>query len=415
MYGKHYTVAWPHEEHSSGRPIRRSPLYEVLKQAGASFGEKLGWERANWFAPAGVEPVDGYSFARPNWFEQVGEEHRAIRERVGVIDQSSFAKFMLVGTDAEAALGWLCANNVARAPGALIYTQLLNRRGGVECDVTVARLSADRYYITTGTGFATHDFHWIKSNIPPGMNAQLVDVTSSHAVLSLMGPQSRSLLAELTEDDIGNRAFPFATAERIRVAGAPVLALRITYVGELGWELHVPVEFARVAYQAIMEAGQKFDIGNAGYRAIESLRLEKGYRAWGAELTPDHTPLEAGLGWAVKLEGNLDFLGRASLARQQTRPLGKRLAGFTIDDDSVCLLGRETIFRDGERVGWLTSGGFGYTVGKGIGYGYVRDPDGVTKEYLESGSYELEIATERIECRLHLKPLYDPTMGRVKA
>ncbi|MDQ3559140.1 MAG: FAD-dependent oxidoreductase, partial [Pseudomonadota bacterium] len=311
-YGKHYTMAWPLEEHQSGRLLRRSPLYDGLKAQGAVFGEKLGWERPNWFADraAGEEARDIYSYGRQNWFAAVGREHQAARERVVIFDQSSFAKFLMVGRDAEAALSWICANDVSNAPGALTYTQMLNARGGIECDLTVARLAEDSYYIVTGTGFATHDFDWIRRNIPKGLDAHLIDVTSQNAVLSLMGPRARDVLSALTHDDVSNDGFPFGTARRIAVAGAPVLALRVTYVGELGWELHIPVEFAVTVYEKLMETGRAHGIANAGYRAIESLRLEKGYRAWGADIGPDHNPLMAGLGWAVKLKKNIPFIGR---------------------------------------------------------------------------------------------------------
>ncbi len=414
-YGKHYTMAWPHEEYESGRPLRVSPLYERLKAQGACFGSKLGWERPNWFAPAGVEARDVYSYGRQNWFAHVGEEHRAARERVVIFDQTSFAKFLLIGPHAEAALSWIAANDVAKAPGSLVYTQMLNKRGGIECDLTVSRLSEDSYYIVTGTGFATHDFAWIKANFPSGLDVRLMDVTSANAVLSLMGPKSREVLAAVSDADVSNAAFPFGSWREIMIAGSPVRALRVTYVGELGWELHLPVETAGAVYDALRAAGKPFGIANAGYRAIESLRLEKGYRAWGSDIGADHTPLEAGLGWAVKLKRNTPFLGREALVAQAAKPLGKRLACFTVDDPDVVLLGRETIFRDGKQVGWLTGAGWGYTVAKNIGFGYVRNKDGVATEWLTSGRYELEVANARVATDLHLTPLYDPTMARIKA
>ncbi len=415
LYAKHYTMAWPHEEHASARPERVSPLYAVLRGQGACFGEKLGWERPNWFAAEGQEPRDIYSYGRQNWFSAVGEEHRAVRERAGLFDQSSFAKFLLVGANAAAALDWICANDVNKPVGSLTYTQMLNRKGGIQCDLTVARLAENRFYIVTGTGFATHDFAWIARSIPAGLDATLVDVTSGTAVLSLMGPRSRDILAAATPDDVTNAAFPFATWRAITIGGAPVQALRITYVGELGWELHVPSEHALSVYRRLWAAGAPHGLANAGYRAIESLRLEKGYRAWGSDIGPDHTPLEAGLAWAVKLRKNLDFQGREALLAQQARPLGKRLACFTLDDPGVVLLGRETLYRDGERVGWLTSAGCGHTVAKNIGYGYVRRADGVDDEYLKAGSYELEVAGKRVPCAFRRDPLYDPKMERVKA
>jgi 4-methylaminobutanoate oxidase (formaldehyde-forming) len=415
LYGKHYTHAWPFEEHDSARPARVSPLYARLAEQGACFGEKLGWERPNWFAPPGVAPKDIYSYGRQNWFGAVGEEHRATRERVALFDQSSFAKFLVVGKDAAAALDWLCAGDVMRPPGRITYTQLLNRRGGIECDLTVARMGPDEFYIVTGTGFATHDFAWIERNFPEGLDARLVDVTSAYATLALMGPRARDVLAAVTRDDVSNGGFPFATCREIAIGGAMVRALRITYVGELGWELHVPTECAIMVYERLMAAGQAYGIANAGYRAIESLRLEKGYRAWGSDIGPDHTPMEAGLGWAVKLKSNRPFLGREALAAQQGALLKKRLAGFAVADPNVVLLGRETIYRDGARVGWLTSAGWGYTVARNIGYGYVRQADGIADSWLETGRYELEVATERVPAALHLAPLYDPKMERVRA
>ncbi len=412
-YGKHYTMAWPYEEHSSGRPCRKSPLYEVLKDQGACFGEKLGWERPNWFAGEGETPQDVYSFGRQNWFEAVGREHKACREAAVLFDQTSFAKFALKGPDALAALNWICANNVDKPVGALTYTQMLNDHGGIECDLTIARIAQDEFYIVTGTGFATHDFDWISRNIPDGMNCQLFDITSSNAVLSLMGPRARDILQAVTRADVSNAGFPFGTTKTIGIAGCPVLALRVTYVGELGWELHLPVEYATTVYAALMEAGAEHGLKNAGYRAIESLRLEKGYRAWGADIGPDHTPHEAGLGWAVKLKGNTPFKGREAAQAQADSGVQKMMACFTCDPD-VVLLGRETIYRNGERVGWLTSGGFGYTVDKSIGYGYIRNPDGVTRDYIMEGSYELEVATERVPCTVHMTPLYDAKMERIK-
>jgi len=415
-YAKHYTMAWPHEEHKSGRPLRRSPLYDRLSAQGAAFGEKLGWERPNWFADlaAGEAARDGLSYGRQNWFEAVGREHKAARERVAVFDQTSFAKFMMVGEDAEQALSWIAANDVSKAPGRLVYTQMLNGKGGIECDLTVARLAIDEYYIVTGTGFATHDFDWISRSIPAGLDARLVDVTSAYGVLAVMGPKTRDVLAPLSGDDLSNAAFPFGHARRIQIAGAPVIALRVTYVGELGWELHIPAEFVASVYEALMAEGAKHGIVNGGYRAIESLRLEKGYRAWGSEIGPDHSPLVAGLGWAVKLKANTPFQGRDALSQQAARPLPRLLAGFTADP-SVVLLGRETIYRNGERVGWLASGGFGYTVGRSIGYGYVRRADpGVDQEFVMSGAYELEVATERVPATVSLAPLYDPENARIR-
>ena len=415
-YGKHYTMAWPFEEHSSGRPCRKSPLYDVLTEQGACFGEKLGWERPNWFADVskGETPKDVYSFERQNWFNAVGREHKSARETAVLYDQTSFAKFALKGPDAVAALSWIAANDVDKPIGSLIYTQMLNDKGGIECDLTVGRVAEDEYYIVTGTGYATHDFDWISKNIPEGMNCQLFDITSSNAVLSLMGPNARKILEKITRDDVSNEGFKFGKIKTIGIAGCPVQALRVTYVGELGWELHLPVEYATTVYSAIMESGSDLGLQNAGYRSIESLRLEKGYRAWSAEIGPDHTPFEAGLGWAVKLRTNIPFKGRDAAQAQKENGVKKMLACFTVSPD-IILQGRETIYRNGERVGWLTSGGFGYTVNKSIGYGFIRDEDRVDAAFIEKGEYELEVATERVKCDVQLGALYDRSMSRVKA
>ena len=413
-YSKHYTMSWPHEEYKSGRPILTSLLYQTLKDQGACFGSKNGWERPNWFAPDGTIAEDEYSYGRQNWFDAVGEEHRATRDSVAVFDQSSFAKLVVKGADAEQALSWICANDVAKPVGSLIYTQLLNDNGCIECDLTVGRVAADEYYLVTGTGFRTHDFSWISRNIRQNLEVELSDITEDWTTLSLMGPDSREVLGQITDADLGNVEFPFGTLQPVRIAGHDVRALRVTFVGELGWELHMPRSAGADVYNAIMDTGRPFGIRNAGYRAIESLRLEKGYRVWSSDLTADSTPMEAGLGWAVKLSSDIPFKGKEALKNVQQQPLKKRLVSFTVKDPEVILLGRETVYRDGERVGYLTSGGWGYTVETNIGNGYVRNAGGVDADFLKSGSYELEIARERVPCEIQLGPLYDPAMARVK-
>ncbi|WP_138933858.1 GcvT family protein [Roseovarius arcticus] len=413
-YGKHYTMAWPSEEHASARPCRKSPLYDTLKAQGAVFGEKLGWERPNWFAAPGEEARDIYTFQTPNWHTAVAREHNAARDAAVLFDQTSFAKFVLKGADAEAALNWIAANDVRGPVGTLTYTQMLNDHGGIECDLTCLRTAPDEFYIVTGTGYATHDFDHIARNIPDGTRAQLVDVTSAYSVLSIMGPRARDIVQAVTHADMSNAAFPFGTAQTIGIAGAPVRALRVTYVGELGWELHVPTEYATAVYAKLTEEGARHGLRNAGYRAIETLRLEKGYRAWASDIGPDHTPIEAGLGWAVKLKTNLDFRGRDACIAQRADGVRKIMATFTTAPD-VILSGRETIYRNGKRCGWLSSAGFGHTVQKSIGMGYVRDAAGLTREDVMAGAYELEVAGERVHAEVHLTALYDPKMERVKA
>jgi 4-methylaminobutanoate oxidase (formaldehyde-forming) len=414
-YGKHYTIGFPHEEYESGRPRVVSPLYERLKAHGAVFGSKLGWERPNWFAPKGMEARDVYSMGRQNWFSTVGDEHRHVREAVGIFDQSSFAKYEMTGPDALKALDWICANDVGKPVGRLTYTQLLNTRGGIEADLTVARLAEEKFYIVTGTGFRTHDLGWITDHLPDGLDVTLRDVTEDFGTLSLMGPKARDVLAALADADVSNAGFPFGHVREIVLAGHVVRALRVTYVGELGWELHVPIDAIGTVFDALMTAGAPFGIRPVGYRALESLRLEKGYRAWGSDITPNDTPLDAGLGWAVKLRKNTDFLGRRALEALQGEKRRKALAGFTVDNPDIVLVGRETILRNGEPVGYLTSGGYGYTLGKNVGYGYVRRAEGVDDDFLTGGDYELVVAMERTPAKIHLEPLYDPAGARVKA
>ena len=402
-YSKHYTMAWPFEEHSSCRPCRRSPLYDTLKAQGACFGEKLGWERPNWFAKSEQAAIDEYSYGRQNWFDAVGEEHRAVRERVGVFDQSSFAKYRLCGAGATQALSWLCANDIDKPVGAVVYTQMLNAHGGIECDLTVTRVGENEFYLVTGTGFATHDLDWISRNIPDHCEAKLDDVTSTWGVLSLMGPRSRDTLGGVTQADMSDETFPFATMQTLHINGAQVRALRISYAGELGWELHIPVENMASVYGALMAAGAGYGIANCGYRAIDSLRLEKGYLAWSSDIGPDHTPLEAGLGWAVKLNTDQPFSGRDALLQQKQSTLKKYFASFAVHDKNTVLLGRETLYRNGERVGWLSSAGWGYSLNCNIGMGYVRHESGADKQFVLDGSYELEVAGERVPCEL-IKP-----------
>jgi 4-methylaminobutanoate oxidase (formaldehyde-forming) len=349
---------------------------------------------------------------RQNWFDAVGEEHRHVRAHAGLFDQSSFAKYELSGPKAAEALEAICANRVVRAVGRLTYTQLLNSRGGIECDLTVARLAEDQFYIVTGTGFRTHDFGWIADHLP-AQGVTFRDVTEDWGTLSLMGPRARDILCRVTAEDVGNSALPFGSARGITIAGVPVRALRVTYVGELGWELHVPIAALGTVYDALMAADP--DLRPVGYRALESLRLEKGYRAWSSDITPNDTPFEAGLGWAVKLNSGLPFLGREALLARMDRPLPKRFAGFTVADPEAVLVGRETILRDGRAVGYLTSGGYGYTVGKSIGYGYVRNDNGVSEDWLAQGRYSLVVAGEELAATLTLRPLIDPDGTRIRA
>jgi 4-methylaminobutanoate oxidase (formaldehyde-forming) len=412
--GVHYFVAFPNRELETGRGLRLSPLYERLRDRRACFGNKMGWERANWFAPEGVAPETTYTFGRQNWFPFVAAEHRACREAVTVFDQTSFSKFRLEGPDAEAALQRLCANDVAVAPGHMVYTGMLNERGGFESDLTVTRVGSDAYLIVTGSAQTTRDAHWIRRHIPDGARATLSDVTGAYAVLGVMGPRARDLLARLTRADLSNEAFPFATSREIWLGRAPVRASRITYVGELGWELYVPVEFAAGVYDALHGAGGNLGLTDAGYYAIESLRVEKAYRAWGRELTTDDTPLEAGLGFAVRFDKAAPFIGRDALLAQRATPLGKRLVSFVLDDREALPWGDEPIWCEGAIVGSTTSAAYGHTLGRAVAMGYVRREAGVDAAYLATARFEIEIAGGRFAARGGLRAPYDPDGRRIK-
>lgn len=405
-YGKHYSVAWPDMDWKSCRHLRRSPLYETLKRQGACFVSKQGWERANWFAPEGVAPVEIMGWGRPNYFPYVGAEHQATREAVTLFDQTPFSKFEIKGRDALKALEWICANKIDKPVGSLTYTQMCNQRGGIECDLTVARTGEEEFYLVTGTAFASHDLAWIKKNLPAGSFVTVSDATSSRAVINIAGPKSRELLQKASREDFSNQAFPFMTCREIYIGYAPALALRVTYVGELGYELHIPTEYAAYVYETLWEAGLDLSVSNAGYRAIESLRLEKGYRYWSADISGDYNPYESGLGMFVKLDKG-DFLGRAALERIKREGNKRELRCFTLEKPDAMLYGNETILRDGQVAGRVSSGGYGYTVGKLIAYGYIS---GAT-----SGDFEVESFSERIKARWEPKPLYDPGFSRVKA
>jgi 4-methylaminobutanoate oxidase (formaldehyde-forming) len=381
---------------------------------GACFGELCGWERANWFAPEGVQPKYRYSYGRQNWFEHSAAEHRAVRETVGLFDLSSFGKFLLQGDDAEAVLNRVSTNDVAVAPGQVVYTQWLNERGGIEADLTVTRLEKDQYLIVTAAASQGRDFYWLRDRIPPDCHAVLTDVTSGWSVLSVMGPESRTLLQQLSADDLSNDAFPFGTSREIDLGYARVRATRISYVGELGWELYVPTEFALGVFDVILEDGAAHGLHLAGYHALNSLRIEKGYRHWGHDITNEDTPLESGLGFTIKWDKAGGFIGRMALDEYRNAPLKRRLVQFRLEDSEPMLYHEEPIWREGIRVGRTTSGMYGHTLGGSIGLGYVEHPEGVDHEFITSGNFELEVAGKRFAAVASLRPMYDPTGKKIK-
>jgi 4-methylaminobutanoate oxidase (formaldehyde-forming) len=413
VLGLHYQLAWPNREPETGRGLRQTPLHDRLAAAGACFGVKNGWERPNWFARDGVKPVTTYSFERQNWFPCHAAEHRAAREAVALFDQSGFSKLRFQGPDALAVLQRLCGNQLEVPLGRTVYTGLFNERGGFESDLTVVRTGADDFYLITGTSQTVRDADWITRHVQPGEQAVLQDVTAAFGVIGVMGPRARELMGRVTDADLSNEAFPFGTSQVLAIGQATARAVRLTYVGELGWELHVPMEQLAPAYDTLRAAGIDLGVADAGHYAINSLRLEKGYRAWGAELSPDDTPLEAGLGFA--LDWSKPFLGRDALQKQKAAGLKRRLAIFVLEDPGPMLWGSEMIYRDGRPVGYTTSGSYGHTVGGAIAMGYVNHPDGVDPAFVQAGRYEVNVNGTRYSATAHLRAPYDPERKRILA
>ncbi len=409
-----YATHWPFRQYATARGVRRSALHDRLAAAGACFGEAFGWERANWYAPAGVEPKYEYSYGRQNWFEHSAREHAAVRGGVGLFDQSSFSKFRLEGRDAVRVLNRVCANDVDVRPGRVVYTQWLNERGGIEADLTVTRLDESSFLIVGGAKTETRDFNWLKRRIPDDARCVLTNVTSGSGVLSVMGPRSREFLQSLTPDDLSNEAFPFATSRTIELGFALVRATRITYVGELGWELYVPTEFMVGVYDELAAAGPRFGLAHSGYHALNSLRIEKGYRHWGHDITDEETPLEAGLGFAVKFDKPDGFIGREALLEQRRAGLRRRLVQFKLDSPEPLLYHNEPIWRGDALVGHIRSGMYGHTLGGAVGLGYVSAPDGATLDAVGAKDYEIEIAGRRYAATASLQPFYDPRNERIK-
>lgn len=411
LYGHHYKLSAPGSEHETSRGIRRSPLHDKLAAARAVFGSRGGWERPNWFAPDGVEAVDRPSFAKPNWFDHVGAEHAAVRERVALVDQTSFAKFEITGPGALAAVQRLSVANMNKSIGTVTYTQLCNERGGIECDLTLSRTAEDSWYVVTGSAFGAHDMGWIRANSPSDGSVIVRDLTSARAVINICGPSSRDVLQAVCEDDVSNAAFRYGRAREITVGSAPVWAMRIGYTGELGWELHIPTEYAAHVYELLHAAGQAHGVADVGYRAIDRLRMEKGYVYWSTDVTPDVTPWEAGLGWRVDLDKG-DFIGRDALVAQQSTGIERALCTFTLEAMAYPV-GGEAIIANGaggsEVVGFTTSANFGHTIGKPIAYGYLPADLATRTDFV------IEVYGEPIPATRHSGALYDPTNVRLRS
>lgn len=421
VLGLHYEIPWPNREMTTARPFRRSPVHHLLVDAGANFGSRMGWERANFFAPPGHEARIEYSWGKPNWLPWSAAEQTATRTAVTVFDQTSFSKYLVVGPDAEAALQWLCTADVAVEVGRTVYTGMLNARGTYESDVTVTRTAPDEYLVVSSAATTERDKDHMARHLPPDARAHVVDVTSATAVFGVMGPRSRDLLATLTDADLSDAAFPFATSRQIALGYSTVRATRITYVGELGWELYVPTEFAVGVYDDLIAAGERFGIARGGYYAIESLRLEKGYRAFGRELTPNDSPVDAGLVFACKLRTDVDFLGRAALERAvaDARAAGgprRRLVGFSVASPDAMPWGGELVLRDGVVAGQVTSAAWGQTVGAAVGLAYLRAADGavVDANWLATGRFEIAVGGARHGITPSLAALYDPANSAIR-
>lgn len=409
-----YDLHWPYRQKETARSLRHSPFHQRLAERGACFGEVAGWERPNWFAPEGVEPKYEYSYGRQNWFPHAAEEHKAIREGVGLFDQTSFAKFLVQGRDAEAVLQRICSNDVAVPDGKIVYTTWLNERGGIEADLTVTRLSETGFLVVTGAAVGPRHLNWLQKNIPEEAHCIVTEVTSGLAVLGVMGPKSRDLLSEVTNANLSNEAFPFGTSQEIELGMTHVRALRVTYVGELGWELYVPSEFACHVFDTVAEAGESHGLKMAGMHVLDGCRIEKAFRHWGHDITDEDTPIEAGMGFTCRFDKNVPFIGRDALLKQKENGVTKRLVQFALEDPEPLVYHNEPIYRDGEIVGYLSSGNYGHHLGRAVGLGYVSHPDGVTPDFIKSGRYEIEVACERFPATASLRPLYDPKAERVR-
>ena len=411
-----YQDHWPFRQWQSARNVKKSILHDRLAAAGACFGESAGWERPNWYAKQGQSPQYEYSWGRQNWFNNHAEEHRAVRERVGMFEQSSFAKLLLQGRDALRVLNHIATASIDVPPGRIVYTQFLNPRGGIEADLTVARLAEDRFLVVTAAFTQTHVEAWIRNHTPTDAHCLLTDVTGAYAMLNVQGPASRELLQKLSSQDLSNAAFPFGTCREIPLGYQSALAVRLSYVGELGWELYIPTAFALPVYDALVAEGAALGLRHCGYHALNSLRLEKAYRDWSHDIGPDDDPLQAGLAFTCAWDKAGGFLGRDALLRlKQAGNLPKRrLVQFLLEEPSALLYHNEPIYRDGAINGYTTSAMYGHTLGAAVALGYLECPDGVSDEFVRSGHYEILVNTRSIPARASLVPLYDPKNLRIR-
>jgi glycine cleavage system aminomethyltransferase T/glycine/D-amino acid oxidase-like deaminating enzyme len=419
-YATYYDIHYPNEERQAGRPLRMSPTYDVLADLGAEFGEKSGWERPNWFEPNADDPRFGgreelehlrpRGWAGRHWSPAIAAESLATRQAAALFDETSFAKLEVVGPGACAFLQRVAGNDIDRAVGAIVYTQMLDRRGGIQADLTVTRLAQDRFLLVTGTAYGNHDVAWLRSNLPDDGSAEVRDITSSRVCFGLWGPRARDILAAVTPDDVSDEGFAYLIAREMTVGSVPVLALRVTYVGELGWELYAPTEYGRALWATLWEAGREHGLVAAGYRAIDALRLEKGYRVWSSDITPDETPYDAGLGFAIALDKTVPAIAHDALAAAKASGPRKRLRCLMLDDPLAVCLGNEPVRVDGEVVGRVTSGGYGFAVERSIAYAYLP-PDRAAV----GTRGEVEVFGDWVGFEVAREPLYDPDNARIRS
>jgi len=423
VYSTYYDIHYPNEEREAGRPLRLSPTYSRLKELGACFGEKSGWERPNWFEP-NAAAADGLTrptgWAAHHWSPAIAAEHLATREQAGLFDETSFAKIEIAGPGALGFLQRLCDNDMDRPPGSITYTQMLNRRGGIECDFTVTRLDPERFFIVTGTAFGNHDLSWMRKHQPDDDSVVVEDVTAARACLGIWGPRARDIVQPLSDADLSNESFPYLTAQRIAIGPVPCLALRVTYVGELGWELYCPTEYGLLLWDTLWQAGAPFGLVAAGYRAIESMRLEKGYRVWSTDITPEDNPFEAGLGFAVRLGKPMDFIGKTALIRAKESGITRRLRPLLLEDGNAIAFGGEPVRlknpspsgggQGGGVAGRVTSGGYGYTIGRSIAYAYLP-----SEQAAPGTKADVQVFGRWVPAEVVAEPLYDPGGARIRA
>ena len=414
-----YAMHWPYRQAETARGVRRSPLFSYTKDLGAVFGEVNGWERPNWYARGGVTAAYEYSYGRQNWWPCAEHEAKQLMTNCAFFDQSSFAKYSVEGRDALKVLNRVSAANVDVEPGRIVYTQWLNERGGIEADLTVTRLADNKFLVVTGAAPQTRDMAWLNKHTPADAHCVATDITSGLPMIAIMGPKSRALLEKVSGADLSNAAFPFGTSQEIEIGYARVRASRITYVGELGWELYIPAEFAAHVFETLWAAGQAFGLTPAGMHTMNNCRTEKAYRHWGHDIADEDTPLEAGLGFAISWDKPGGFIGREALLKQRQAPAQpKRFVCLALDDNSVrapMIYHEEPIYRNGVIVGSTTSGAWGHRVNLSLGLGYVKNDSGVSKEWIDSGSWEIELAWKRYPAKVQLQAFYDPKGERIKA